>query len=397
MKLNGQQIFEYMANLPDELILESLPPVVGTGRFGRSARSESRVKAFFQSGWFAAVLCAVVSLGVVGAVIWAGREGGDKLPPIAGTEETTVYADPEEPLTGETESFFEKEIVKVEKEAETTIDGYDRTKVTISTVDCLQKPIEIVFYITPYSTEDEGGIGANEGLGEYQYSVDIFYAPSISIEYDPPFERWENRFLSEEDALDYIGWRILPAVVHSGYQVLENGISATCTVGGMRSGVRCSACGEAFHGCEPTPPTGHHVIKGEQCVMCDLTVSKNLRYIPYGKGGCFVAGFEEDASDKTKAVIPQYAPTGEIVVGICEDAFKGCTDLSLVILPRYFFYIEKNAFVDCPNLSVIYSPMTAADWSDNVRRADPWHDKDLRMKFADVMGGYRLPNGQRPS
>ena len=69
MKLNGQQIFDYMANLPDELILESLPPVVGTGRFGRSARSESRVKAFFQSGWFAAVLCAVVSLGVVGAVM----------------------------------------------------------------------------------------------------------------------------------------------------------------------------------------------------------------------------------------------------------------------------------------------------------------------------------------
>ena len=67
-------------------------------------RRESALSRFFGSGWGVAMICAVVSLSVLGGIVWAGQR------PVAGPSDTTTESE----TVAETEVETEPEIVEGE-------------------------------------------------------------------------------------------------------------------------------------------------------------------------------------------------------------------------------------------------------------------------------------------
>ncbi len=77
--MKGQVAFEAITNLRDSLITEAAE-ILGfldepTPAFAKPARDreDSLLYRFFNSGWGVAMICAVVSLSVLGGIIWAGQ------------------------------------------------------------------------------------------------------------------------------------------------------------------------------------------------------------------------------------------------------------------------------------------------------------------------------------
>ena len=93
--MTGQVAFEAMNNLRDDLITEAAE-ILGfldepAPAFAKPAREhrENLFSRFFNSGWGVAMICAVVSLSVLGGIIWAGQRppaGGPGSNPPVGTE-----------------------------------------------------------------------------------------------------------------------------------------------------------------------------------------------------------------------------------------------------------------------------------------------------------------------
>ena len=91
--MKGQVIFEAMTNVRDELITEAaqalgLMGAAPAAKAPAAKSSSSRLSRFFGSGWGVAVICAAVSLSVLGGIIWAGQRpaGG---PPVIETVPVT--------------------------------------------------------------------------------------------------------------------------------------------------------------------------------------------------------------------------------------------------------------------------------------------------------------------
>ena len=108
MNEKGLQIFLCIADLRDELILES------DIRAGAALLSphRNRFRSFFTSGWGVAILCAVVSLGVVTGMLMLGRGTGNQppTPPTLDTGTTAsavTEADTEPDMTVDTEADTE--------------------------------------------------------------------------------------------------------------------------------------------------------------------------------------------------------------------------------------------------------------------------------------------------
>ena len=78
-------------------------------------RRESALSRFFSSGWGVAMICAVVSLSVLGGIVWAGQR------PVAGPQDTTTESETvvETEAETETETTTETE-TEIEAETETT-------------------------------------------------------------------------------------------------------------------------------------------------------------------------------------------------------------------------------------------------------------------------------------
>ena len=93
--MTGQVALEAMTNLRDDLITEAAEllgfldePTPIAAKPTRD-REDSLLYRFFNSGWGVAMICAVVSLSVLGGIIWAGQRppaGGPGSNPPVGTE-----------------------------------------------------------------------------------------------------------------------------------------------------------------------------------------------------------------------------------------------------------------------------------------------------------------------
>ncbi len=496
MKLNGQQIFEQMVNLPDELILDSLHPVSnGAVTSARRARTHNRARAFFESGWFVAILCAVVSLSVMGAVIWAGRQGPGVVTPVV------------PPLGTTPESEVNTEQIRVEEETEVKVTT--TKKVTVTVRDCTGKPYDIVYYLTPipvnvdglstksgtvyvppdvavacpddwiitiptieitletqapnhlicnpdvmvgddltrtfateedavdYATELVGAIvhvgydsehlfctACRKDVGERTYvkgnkvtvitrdcagkSCTITYVigetyttSSVTSSSDVLLSRvyqiqnvssdayieWIEEgaedvnvnFKTREEAIAF-GERFKNSVIHGEYRYIQR-VFPTCTTMGHTDGAECASCGQFFEVPVPLPATGDHQITWNKCETCDLTASEGLIYIPYGQSSCYVAGFAEDAPDKTKAVIPIYAPDGRPVIGVADGASEDCDTLTYVLLPKIVHYVGARSFAGCPALREVYFSGTNGQWNVDVEKAPHWCDEGVKITF----------------
>ena len=93
--MKGQLAFEALGALPDELIVEAAEQLGflggNTPAVASRRREKSALSRFLGSGWGVALICAVVSLTVLGGIIRAGQR-----PPAGGPggveTETADYA-----------------------------------------------------------------------------------------------------------------------------------------------------------------------------------------------------------------------------------------------------------------------------------------------------------------
>lgn len=76
-----------------------------------------------------------------------------------------------------------------------------------------------------------------------------------------------------------------------------------------------------------------------------------MRFRALGNGTCVL----ESAGDCREAfvVIPEYAPSGDAVVGIAARAFYGCAGIAAIQIPASVATIGELAFADCPDLVYI--------------------------------------------
>ena len=431
MKMNKKDLFALMGKLDDHYIAASAYIAEGGEDMAYERPARRRAAAFFQSGWFVAILCAVVSLGVVGAMVWAGRQEPAVVPP-AGTEEDSFMTE------GETSPEIDLELpenIKIETEDETTDEGGHRQKVTVRTPTCTGTFCDVIFYVIPHpeyeyhhvcnpwgcpacdkekNEEGEQGNQTSESVTNDDFDIHIhvdwvcssdkcrtqigwYYTISeLQMQNEQHYipideEKYFNRsFGSIQEAIDF-ACGMITEPVHTQY-VEYDFVNATCLENGHNKKTVCHACDKVFMDLGRHLATGHELVN-DRCSVCGIVAGEGLLFVPYGNGTCYIAGFAEDASDRTQAVIPLYAPNGDRVVTIAEGAFAGCEDLICVQIPPTIRRIEANAFTDCPNLSVLYSNVSRGNWMIDVVKIDGWCDESLKLNFGDHWA-YWTPDGK---
>ena len=115
--MTGQVAFEALTNVRDEFITEAaealgfLTEATPAASRKPRERGENPFTRFFSSGWGVAVICAAVSISVLGGIIWAGQRppagGPGKTEPVTETEHGTVP--PAEESGTQTETAAETE------------------------------------------------------------------------------------------------------------------------------------------------------------------------------------------------------------------------------------------------------------------------------------------------
>ncbi|MBQ9780293.1 MAG: hypothetical protein IJW00_05045 [Clostridia bacterium] len=431
MKMNKKDLFALMGKLDDRYIAASAYIAEGGEEMIYERPARRRAVAFFQSGWFVAILCAVVSLSVVGAMVWAGRQEPWTPPTGATEQESGLSTDPDELLPGE---------VRVETEVETTDDGAHRQKVTVTTPTCTGTFCDVIFYVIPHpeyeyhhvcnpprcpacdknpeygqghqTSESETNddfdihihvdwdcssdkcrtqIGWYYTISEFQQQSEQHYLPIDENKYLRPFDKYFYRsFGSIQEAIEF-ACEMITEPVHTEY-VENEAVKPTCLENGHKRKTVCYACDKVFMDQGRRLATGHNLVNN-RCSVCGIVAGEGLLFVPYGNGTCYIAGFDENASDRTQAVIPPYAPNGDRVVTIAEGAFAGCNDLICVQIPYTTRRVEANAFTDCPNLPVLYVNMSRDNWRIDVVKIDGWCDESLKLNFGDDWA-YWTPDGK---
>ncbi len=115
--------FDVIGEVRESLITESLEWLDATAALVFTPKKESPLLRFMRSGWGVAVICAVVSLSVLGGIIWAGQK--DPVSPVTPsdttqTEVTEEATDAEEQTDTVTEAELQtQDETQVETQAET--------------------------------------------------------------------------------------------------------------------------------------------------------------------------------------------------------------------------------------------------------------------------------------
>ena len=78
------------------------------------------------------------------------------------------------------------------------------------------------------------------------------------------------------------------------------------------------------------------------------------QYQSNGDGTCRIIGYYNEAPEQL--VIPEFAPNGDRVTSIGDEAFYGCNTVREVILPASVQYIGVSAFRECGHLSSVSMP-----------------------------------------
>ena len=180
--MTGRDAFEAMGGISDKLIMEAGDRlgILNTGVVkSKKAKAPSAFSRFINSGWGVAAVCALVAVGVMGGIIWAGNQPGSNLP--AGRPSTTdTEAEgnssprPNEQEETEAESMREVES-EVQPEVQTEVasaivDGepvFDYMDSLVAIDQLAQNfSVSLKYYATPYSglmQEFNGSVGQAGG------------------------------------------------------------------------------------------------------------------------------------------------------------------------------------------------------------------------------------------
>ncbi|MBE6558456.1 MAG: leucine-rich repeat domain-containing protein [Ruminococcaceae bacterium] len=300
--MKGRKAFEAMNNVSDKLITESgeklgfLPREGGAPVLGKAPKRRA-FSNWLNSGWGVAAVCALVSVGVLGGILWAGNQSGTGVPAgtvaATGTEaeatEPLILQDPTEETTAE--ETASEETTAEETTAEETSDTEAVTEAETSEPHAEHIYGEWTLVQTPTCTEE----------GVRVRSCTVEGCDATETEHRPAgLHDFENGAFCA-----HCGWESSPLSFTS------NG-DGTCYVSGRGTwGLNSYAL-----------VIPNYSTSGELVVAIDTADFQEMRRC-------------------SKVVLP------EGLVSICAKAFYNSQQLAEVNMPAGVTYIGDEAFYNC--------------------------------------------------
>ena len=144
----------------------------------------------------------------------------------------------------------------------------------------------------------------------------------------------------------------------TGHKIVTSGaVAPTCKSEGESGGKACETCSVVFE-TSNTLAVVDHKFEGGSCVFCQLTVSAGLAYADVDAGSCEVTGI--GTFQGTELVIPDKHENKD-VVGIADGAFEGKTGITKVTVTGKLEYIGEDAFKDCTALKTVTLPKSVTE------------------------------------
>ena len=363
--MNGMQAFACISDVDLALIEESMALFEPEAKAGAAVRRRHSGLGQFMSGsWGVALLCAVVSLSVLSAIIWAGRNA-PILPPTPGTDETETAAE-------ETEDAKETEDTKETEETEDT---------KVSETESGTLPFE----------ETDTGESSSEGTdAETEGETEGDTTPETEVERYPDVTEGGLVFISNGDGTckvkgadkSYQGKLTIPTVSPYGDTVTavaagafrsfryltEVEIPDTVTVMGS----------SAFQGCGSL-----------NSVRLPSAVTE------FGKAmfdGCgelrkvdLPAGLTEIPAMTFQTCVSLYSiSVQDGITAIGANAFNGCRSLGSLTLPAGLKSIGSQAFLNCCGLGFVYYRGSRAEWEQvNINKTGNAYILNRNVIFID--------------
>ncbi len=384
--MTGQVVFEAISGIGDELIEEAaqklgftdesrfaMAPSSRRPRHGRGANGFAR---FLGSGWGVALICGVVALGVLTAIVWAGRR--PMVNPPVGTDLPTSDPSTESP----TEILQEKITAEQAKEIasaywdirdgdrsshngfEFRIECNQTTAVTPrgeevyvirlrwfvdghhwSTVDTVWVNRETGEVILPYEELDP----ETEAESETEAHVHT-YSEGEVIKVSTCAEPGEMKFVCPCGSVKI---EDIPTLPHT--EVIDPAVPPTVSESGLKEGKHCEVCGKVLVKQTVIPATGHTDLAyeinedGRTCTITGMgTCTATEIYIPSSIDGYKVTRIGESAFISRPITAIRFPSS---VTEICDGAFHGCTELTEITLPSSITTLGSQVFQGCAGLS----------------------------------------------
>ncbi len=393
--MTGQVAFEALGNLPDSLIAEAAEKLgfldEGIPAVAPRGRERSALSRFFGSGWGVALICAVVSVGVLSGVIWAGWSPsggpGGILPPESETADTEKIESAED--TADTEELTSAEattdeIISEEKAKELASAYWDirdgdrdpdtgfkfriecqKAAVTSrgesvyvillrwhvatidhwSTVDTVWVNRETGEVVIPYEELDPETEAESETEGHVHT-----YSEGEVIKISTCSEKGEMKYVCPCGS---VKTEAIPTLPHT--EVIDPAVPPTITESGLKEGKHCEVCGKVLLPQSILPATGHTDLAfevnedGRTCTITGMgTCTATEIYIPSSMDGYKVTRIGEIAFIG-QPITAVHFPSS--VTEIYDGAFHGCTELTEITLPKNISTLGFQVFQGCTGLT----------------------------------------------
>ena len=395
--MTGQVAFEALGALPDELILEAAEKLgflhEGTPAAAPRRRERSALSRFFGSGWGVALICAVVSVGVLCGVIWAGQRATvdpplGTVPPIE-SEQEDRDTDTEASTEESTDTLISRERAKEIASAYWEIRDGDRSPDNgfVFRIECHENPATTSRGETVYVVLLRWFVD-----GHHWSTVDVIWVDCVTgeviIPYEDPGVETESENESESDSetetetaahvhtysegevtrvstcakagelrfvcpCGSVKTEAIPALPHT--EVIDPAVPPTVSQSGLKEGKHCSVCGKILVPQSIDPATGHTDLAfevnedGRTCTITGMgTCTATDIYVPSSIEGYKVTRIGEIAFIG-KPITAIHFPSS--VTEIHDGAFHGCTELTEITLPSNITHLGSQAFQACTGLT----------------------------------------------
>ena len=362
--MNGMQAFACISDVDLALIEESMALFEPEAQAGAAVRRRhSSLGQFVSGSWGGALLCAVVSLSVLAAIVWAGRMA-PITPPDVGISDTETTVE-------------ETEDTKETEDTEDTEDTKETEDTKVSETESGTLPFE----------ETDTGESSSEGT-DAETEGDT--TPETEVERYPDVTEGGLVFISNGDSTckvkgadkSYQGKLIIPSVSPYGDTVTavaagafrsfkyltEVEIPDTVTVMGS----------SAFQGCGSL-----------NSVRLPSAVTE------FGKAmfdGCgelrkvdLPAGLTEIPAMTFQTCVNLYSiSVQDGITAIGANAFNGCRSLGSLTLPAGLKSIGAQAFLNCCGLGFVYYRGSRAEWEQvNINKTGNAYILNRNVIFID--------------
>ncbi len=356
-KISGQDLYDALGGVSDRHVSDAFPPSWRTETVADKP-SRSHVWEFFlDNGWVAAVLSAVVAVGVIVAIVLAGR--GEPVVPPVGTESSDTMEESEtdettETLAPESESETELVLPEVTVPASIAVVAPDGTVSYVEGELIYEKIVvdnELVTNQPDYpSSEDRimAGVPVTVTMkAGSAYKIQGYVPEDWTVGYYKTVYTSNDHFdlpptwLAQPPEVTDLS----PGVYYMEYDLTREGP----LISSIRK--RESHRYRFIFRLVVTDEAGELPEQVSIEDWMDAPPSEGLTYASHGDGTCSLSGIGTFTG--LHLVIPDHSPAGDRVTEISPTALQDNAAIATISVPGSVETIRKGTFVSCSNLQYI--------------------------------------------